>query len=59
MDNKANYEIDRNSSQRGELLEDVSDLCNQEWMNWSQNISNNLNKILSILTILSSKLISE
>lgn len=49
MDKEISNGIDRTSSPKDQLLEDISDLCHQEWMDWSQNISNDFNKILSVL----------
>lgn len=31
------------------ILEDMSDICHQEWMSWSQNISKELNIVIDVL----------
>ena len=32
-----------------EILEKASDLCHEEWMDWTKTISGELNKILGVL----------
>ena len=49
MDNKISNDKDNASHPKAELLEDISDLCHEEWMDWSQNISKDLNKIVLLL----------
>lgn len=38
-----------NDMDENELLEDVSSLCHVEWMNWSKNISKDLNETVELL----------
>lgn len=33
----------------GQLLEDMADICHQEWMSWSKNISKELYVVIEVL----------